>query len=393
GNVIAVKPTKLQDAIRIANNLVDQKLKGYARNAENNRRGQNVARAYTAGNNEKKGYVGSLPYCNKCKMHYTGPFTMRCRNCKRVSHMTRDYKVTVTPNTQRAPAGNQPGIVCYECGRPGHFRKDCPKLRNRNHGNQNGNKNRNKTRNHNRGNEATMKAYAIAGGGANPDSNVVTYLMPLELGSFDVIIGMDWLAKYHTLIVYDEKVVRIPYRNEVLIIRGDDCDVRNIPKTAFRTRYGHYELQVMSFGLTNATAGEKVKAAFKLLKQKLCSALILALPEGSKNFVVYCDASHKGLGAILMQKEKVIAYASRQLKKSLNEALGTRLDMSTTYHPQTDGQSKITIQALEDMLRACVLDFRKEPIEIMDCEVKHLKQGRIPIVKVCWNSRRGPELA
>ncbi|GKD89292.1 reverse transcriptase domain-containing protein, partial [Tanacetum coccineum] len=101
GNVIAAEPTKLQDAIRIANNLMDQKLKGYARSAENKRRldnnprdnrgqqpvfkrqnvgGQNVARAYTAGNNEKKGYVGSLPYCNKCKLHHAGPCTMRCGN-------------------------------------------------------------------------------------------------------------------------------------------------------------------------------------------------------------------------------------------------------------------------------------------------------------------------
>ena len=61
--------------------------------------------------------------------------------------------------------------------------------------------------------------------------------------------------------------------------------------------------------------GEKQESAFQLLKQKLCSAPILALPEGDENFVVYCDASHKGLGAVLMQKEKVIAYASRQLKK------------------------------------------------------------------------------
>ncbi|GKE94156.1 retrotransposon protein, putative, ty3-gypsy subclass [Tanacetum coccineum] len=60
--------------------------------------------------------------------------------------------------------------------------------------------------------------------------------------------------------------------------------------------------------------GKKAEAAFQLLKQKLCSAPILALPEGSENFVVYCDASHKGLGVVLMQKEKVIAYASRQLK-------------------------------------------------------------------------------
>ncbi|GKC13046.1 putative reverse transcriptase domain-containing protein [Tanacetum coccineum] len=80
--------------------------------------------------------------------------------------MTRDCKVTVTPNTQRALVGNQPGIVCYECRRPGHFRKDCPKLRNQNRGN--------KTENQTGGNEATTRAYAIGGRGTNPDSNVVT---------------------------------------------------------------------------------------------------------------------------------------------------------------------------------------------------------------------------
>lgn len=61
--------------------------------------------------------------------------------------------------------------------------------------------------------------------------------------------------------------------------------------------------------------GDKAEEAFQLLKDKLCSAPILALPDGSEDFVVYCDASHKGLGAVLMQREKVIAYASRQLKK------------------------------------------------------------------------------
>nr|GEX22701.1 putative reverse transcriptase domain-containing protein [Tanacetum cinerariifolium] len=60
--------------------------------------------------------------------------------------------------------------------------------------------------------------------------------------------------------------------------------------------------------------GDKQEAAFQLLRQKLCSALILALPEGSKDFIVYCDALNKGLGAVLMQREKVISYASRQLK-------------------------------------------------------------------------------
>ncbi|GKC04541.1 putative reverse transcriptase domain-containing protein [Tanacetum coccineum] len=60
--------------------------------------------------------------------------------------------------------------------------------------------------------------------------------------------------------------------------------------------------------------GDKEEAAFQLIKQKLCSAPILDLPKGSKDFIVYCDASIKGLGVVLMQREKVIAYASRQLK-------------------------------------------------------------------------------
>nr|GEZ23366.1 hypothetical protein [Tanacetum cinerariifolium] len=204
----------------------------------------NVARAYTAGNNERKGYVGSFPYCNKYRLHHEGLCTIRCGNCKKVGHQTRDCRITVNPNTQGTIVGNQQGIVCYECGRPRHFSKDCPKLRNQNRGNQT----RNKTGNKTGGNEVTAKAYTIGGGGTNPDSNVVTDtvsetnivfrgctlgllghpfnidLMLVELGSFDVIIGMDWFAKYHALIVCDEKVVRIPYGDEVLIIRGDNCD-------------------------------------------------------------------------------------------------------------------------------------------------------------------------
>ncbi|GKB85802.1 putative reverse transcriptase domain-containing protein [Tanacetum coccineum] len=232
--------------------------------------------------------------------------------------------------------------------------------------------------------------------------------------------------------------------------------------------------------------GDKAEAVFQLIKQKLCSPPILTLPEGSEDFIVYCDASIKGLGAVLIQREKVIAYASRQLKiheknytthdlelgvegytggevgtpcrwnsmlkwqelvaliwptlppklanvltctkvkakhqrpsgllvqpeipqwkweditmdfvtklpkssqggnhevwipvsiicdriprfasnfwRSLQKDLGTSLDMCTAYHPQIDKQSEGTIQTLEDMLRAYVIDFGKGWVNLL----------------------------
>nr|GFA71789.1 reverse transcriptase domain-containing protein [Tanacetum cinerariifolium] len=85
---------------------------------------------------------------------------------------------------------------------------------------------------------------------------------------------------------------------------------------------------------------------------------------GSEDFVVYCDASHKGLGAVLMQREK----------RSFQKDLGTDISMSTAYHPETNDQSERTIQTLEDMLHACVINFGKG-------WVKHL-----PLAKFLYNN-------
>nr|GFC10706.1 reverse transcriptase domain-containing protein [Tanacetum cinerariifolium] len=62
----------------------------------------NVARAYNARGNEKKAYSRNLPYCNKCKLHHFGPCIVKCGNCKKVGHMTRDCKTPATPASQRA---------------------------------------------------------------------------------------------------------------------------------------------------------------------------------------------------------------------------------------------------------------------------------------------------
>ncbi|GJX73415.1 putative reverse transcriptase domain-containing protein [Tanacetum coccineum] len=184
GNVIAAEPTRLQDAIRIANNLMDQKLKGYAvKNAKNKRRfdvnqrdncgqqppfkrpnvgGQNMARAYTAGNNEKKAYNGRFALsnlCNNCKIHHVDHATVR---------IAWDTIEVISIKFEGLELGNKAGK--QDLSHP--FNID---------------------------------------------------LMSVELGSFGRP-STAWrigLANHHAVIVYDEKFVQIPYGDEVFIVQGD----------------------------------------------------------------------------------------------------------------------------------------------------------------------------
>ncbi|GJX60390.1 putative reverse transcriptase domain-containing protein [Tanacetum coccineum] len=594
GNVTASKPQTLEEAINIAQRLMDQVTKhtpvqissdhkqkfndrrtfnnnNYRNSNKNNYRNTNTnnrynnhqpqqnkrqeaIRAYAATPAENSRYARNLPLCRRCVLHHTGPCTVKCNTCNKVGHLTKNCrnKGPVT-GSNLLPVT----VTCHACREKGNYANQCRKTTN---------------------NNAQGRAYILRDRNAHQDPNVVTDmfllnqhlarvlfdsgadksfksskhkhrypwlhtdfvkptfqidLMPIKLGSFDVVISMDWLSKYHVRIICDEKVIHIPIDGETLIIRVmekksdekrledipvvreflevfpkdllglppvrqvefqidlipgttpvarapyrlaplemqelsnqlqelsdrgfirpststwgalvlfvkkkdrsfrmcidyrelnkliiknryplpriDDLfdklqglsvyskiDLRSgyhqlrvrdedIPKTAFRTRYGHYEFQVMPFGLTNAPAvfidlmnrvckpyldkfvivfiddiliysrnkeehanhlriilellkkekfqrlhvdPAKIEAvknwaspttpteihqelAFQLLKQKLCEAPILALLEGNDDFVIYCDASHQGQGAVLMQREKVIAYASRQLK-------------------------------------------------------------------------------
>nr|GEX79086.1 putative reverse transcriptase domain-containing protein [Tanacetum cinerariifolium] len=228
---------------------------------------QNIGRAYTARSGEKKLYGGSKPLCPKFNYHHDGPCFPKCYKCNKVGHFARDCRSTANVNTTNNQRCNRTGQNpnSYECGSQGHFRKDCPKFKNNNRGTQGGNA------------TAPTKVYTVGRVGTNLDSNVVTStfllnnryasiqfdtdhyydvkladgriiglnsilrgctlkflnhpfnidLMPVELGSFDAIIGMDWLAKYHSVIVYAKKIVRIPWGNEILIVHGDGSDQRN----------------------------------------------------------------------------------------------------------------------------------------------------------------------
>ncbi|GKD01523.1 reverse transcriptase domain-containing protein, partial [Tanacetum coccineum] len=244
GNVTSAGPARLQDAIKLANSLMDQKVRVFAaRQAENKRRlennprdnhvqqppfkRQNVARAYTVGPGEKKEYAGTLPLCNKCKFHHTGPCTAKCKNCKRVGHMTMDCRILTAATNQRAPVANQrTTLTCFECGKQGHYRRGGEPL-------------------HGPRLLSRVSFFSIIlmlpirrldtkydveladGKIIGVDTiirgctlNLLNHpfnidLMPVELGSFDVIIGMDWLSKYHVVIVCDEKIVRIPYGDEI----------------------------------------------------------------------------------------------------------------------------------------------------------------------------------
>nr|GEX84613.1 putative reverse transcriptase domain-containing protein [Tanacetum cinerariifolium] len=118
--------------------------------------------------------------------------------------------------------------------------------------------------------------------------------------------------------------------------------------------------------------GEDRKTAFQLLKQKLCEALILALPEGNDDFVVYCDASHQGLGAVLMQREKVIAYASRQLKP--HEENYTTYDLELGAHIL--GQKEL------NMRQRRWLDL----LEDYDCEIRY-HPGKANVVAVALSQK------
>ncbi|GKC40174.1 putative reverse transcriptase domain-containing protein [Tanacetum coccineum] len=499
GNVTSSKPATLHDAINMACELVEQAVQGRAArihesnkrkwedhqrntnnnnpNSNNNRnrnnnhhqqqnRRQETARAYAAAPADGRGYAGNLPRCNRYNSHYNRPCPPKCQKCQRTGHQEKDYRARV-PGAGVTPLQD---VTCYGCGEKGHYKDKCPKGRNQ----------------QNEG--ARGRAYVVV---ENPfvssaftpfidiasialntsyevelaDGKVVSTntvlrgctlalynccfkinLLPTRLGSFDVIIGIDWLSYHRDVIDCYEKIVHIPLPSgEILEVQGerpkkdpgslacikadekklDDIQVvrdfpevfpddlsglppvreiefrvdlipgallvvkspyqlaplemsklsnqpkelqekgfiqpshspwgapmvfvkkkdgamrmcinyRELNKLTIKNRYplprindlfnqlqglaGYYQRFIENFSkiakpLTLLTQknktyvrGDKQDEAFRILKEKLCNASVLALPDGPNDFVVYGDASKQGFGCVLMQRGKVIAH-------------------------------------------------------------------------------------
>nr|GEY33909.1 putative reverse transcriptase domain-containing protein [Tanacetum cinerariifolium] len=226
GNITSARPTILHEAVNLARELVEQAVQRKAHHQQNRR--QKTARAYTTAPAKGKAYAGTLPKCNRCNLHHTGRCPPKCRRCQRLGHHEADCKVRL-PCTEDNPLRN---VTCYGCGEKGHLRHLCPKGRNQ----------------QNEG--ARARAYVVVETHSRirmcydvelADKKIVSTntvlrgctlalfshtfkidLLPTRLGSFDVIVGIDWLSYHRAVIVFYEKIVRIPLPNgEILEIHGE----------------------------------------------------------------------------------------------------------------------------------------------------------------------------
>nr|GEZ06772.1 putative reverse transcriptase domain-containing protein [Tanacetum cinerariifolium] len=525
-------------------------------------------KSYAATPTENRGYTGNHPLCHRCTLHHTRPCTIRCRVYNKIGHLTKNCK-----NKGPATGSNlQPvSVIFHACREKGHYQSQCSKTNINANGRTYPLRDKNAHQDLNvvtgtfllnhrptrtlfdSGADRSFVSISFASmlnipsitldttynikmaNGNLISTNTVIQgctltllnqpfkinLMPIKLGSFDVIIGMDWLSKYHDKIICDEKVVHIPIEDETLIIREEKrlenirvvrefpdvfpeelpglppvCQVEfqinlipraapvacapyrlapsemqelsnqlqeladrgfirpstspwgapvlfvkkkdgsfrmridyrelnkltvknryplpriddlfdqlqclgvyskidlrsgyhqlrvrdeDIPKTAFRTRYGHYEFQVMPFECIVFTDHKSlqhvlnqkelnmrqrrwlelladydceiryhpgkanvVADALKVLKEENVQAENLRGME--KAFEIRTDGTHCIKNRSWLPLFDRDSHFTSRLWQSLQKALGTQLDMSTTYHPETDGQSKRTIQTLK----------------------------------------------
>ncbi|GJW22150.1 reverse transcriptase domain-containing protein [Tanacetum coccineum] len=324
---------------------------------------QNTGRAYTAGSGDKKPYGGSRPLCSKCNYHHDGPCAPKCYKCNKYGHIARDCRGTgnVNNNNNQKGTGSGQKPTCFECGAQGHFKKECPRLKNNkgNRGNQAGN-DRAPAKVYVVGNAGANPDNVVAGTfllnnryayilfdtGADrsfvstafssqiditpstldhyydvelADGRIIGLntilkgctlnflnhqfninLMPVELGSFDAIIGMDWLAGI--------PVTKRSFEEPNPLLRIDDLfdqlqgssvskirpmsqvlagDYRSVLKGFQRSPTDDQAIFILFLSperrIQFVWGCDKLRIAFQLLKQKFVMCTNPGLTEGSED--------------------------------------------------------------------------------------------------------------
>ncbi|GJY15451.1 putative reverse transcriptase domain-containing protein [Tanacetum coccineum] len=433
-SVVASKPKTMQEAIEISTKLMDKKIRTFAHVRQRTRESKMI----TTNNHNNNKIRGRTP----------GPEPLHCKNLARRSHtgslnpyaqmQTNTMMVHVLLNaTSQKP-------TCYECGAQGHFKRDCPKLKNNNRGNQAGNGN------------ALAKVYAVGRVGTNPESEPsATKTSSSHLRLLLFVKKKD--GSFRMCIDYRE-LNKLTVKNRYPLLRIGNL----FNQLQGSSVYSKIDLRSGIFDLSLGRPNKK--PAFQQLKQKLFSAQIMALLNGAKIYHILqmhrskslcgCDdakikeTEHENqeyqdedVGGMLIENSKdpkklrteklepradgtlclngrswlpcygdlrtVIMHESQKLKYSIHpgctiEALYGLKFRSPVVGPRVHNTFHVSnlkkcyadkplVVPLDGLHFDDKLHFVEEPVEIMDREVKLMKRSCIPIIKVQWNSRRGPE--
>ncbi|GJX61703.1 putative reverse transcriptase domain-containing protein [Tanacetum coccineum] len=429
GNVMSYRPKTMEEAIEFANDQMDQKVLTISErqaeqkrklefNAGNNQgyqqlpKRQSVAQAYAIVTGERKEYARTLPLCNKFKFHHHGPCTVKCANCKKVGHLTRDCWNPTIANHQRT-------ITCYECGRARHYRCDCQNWRNQK-----------PWKPCTKGTEARgMEIHRRVFKDRKANDQAYPEEVAFEWGdkqeaAFQIIFPNNLNAQTRAQKPENIKNEDVGDRLTKSAIFTPMTETDSMEKLARSLQKALGTSLDMSIAYHPETDGQNERTIqtledmlhacvidFEMIKQRMQAArdrqksyadlkrkpmefqagdrvMLKVSPwKGVVHFCKWGKLNPRYVGPFkVLEKIRSVAY-KLELPQELSRVHYT-FHVSNLKKCYSDEPLVVPLEGLhvDDKLQ-----FVEEPVKIMKREIKRLKRSRIPLVKVRWNSRRGPE--